>query len=97
MKTKELLKEYYNESIIEKIYHNEIYFSEYMPDSKEYEKTVKILKKISNDITSNVNEGIKDKFVEYMENINIKESIEQEMNFKLGFKTAVKLIIEGWE
>ena len=37
----------------------------------------------------------KEKFFEYQEKTNEKESIEAKEQFKLGFKTAVKLIIEG--
>ena len=34
---------------------------------------------------------------QYLEQNNEKEGIEAEEQFKLGFKTAVKIIIEGLE
>lgn len=40
---------------------------------------------------------MKEVFLQYLEQNNEKEGIEAEEQFKLGFKTAVKIIIEGLE
>ena len=95
MEIKEKLEEYLEEDIIEKIYDNELYLSEVSPKNKEY---ISVCKKCSNLSSYLVNKMVgkdKNKFLEYIEQNSIKESIEAEFQFKLGFKTAIKIILEG--
>ena len=73
MNIKQFIEESCNESLIEKIYYNELYFQEYIPDSKEYEKANKKMLKASDFIMNNIDEKIKTKFIEYMENATIKK------------------------
>ena len=97
MKTKESLEKYLSEDVIGKIYNNELYLSQIIPDSKEYVELTKSNMNLAQYITKNVEGEVKTKFIKYMEQINIKEGIEAEEQFKLGFKTAIKLIMEGLE
>ena len=97
MKTKESLEKYLSEDVIGKIYNNELYFSQIIPDTKEYVELTKSNMNLAKYITKNVEGEVKTKFIKYMEQINIKEGIEAEEQFKLGFKTAIKLIMEGLE
>lgn len=92
-KLENLLKE----DMIGKIYNNNIFFSEYTIQNNEYEKLTKSNVEISKYIIENSNNAIKNSFLQYIEQVSEKEAIEAEEQFKLGFKTAVKLIIEGLE
>ena len=97
MKTKESLEKYLSEDVIGKIYNNELYLSQIIPDTKEYVELTKSNMNLAKYITKNVEGEVKTKFIKYMEQINIKEVIETNEQFKLGFKTAIKLIMEGLE
>lgn len=92
-KFEKLLKE----DMIGKIYNNNIFFSEYTIQNSDYEKLTKSNVEISKYIIENSNNAIKNFFLQYIEQVSEKEAIEAEEQFKLGFKTAVKLIIEGLE
>lgn len=88
-------KEYLEENIIDKIYNNDLYLSEILPDDEEYLMLNSEIKKLSNNILENLDKSNRNIFIKYMEKVNIKESIEARHQFKLGFKIAIKLIIEG--
>lgn len=92
MKIKE---EYLKEDFIGKIYYNEIYFSEILPSEKEYREISNNIISISESLLLNLDKSGKEKFKTYMELVNEKESLEAKNEFELGFKTAVKLIVEG--
>ena len=79
------------ENIISKIYRNECDFAEQVPTTPEY---VKILKQVREQEKELLNFGT---FKKYLEIRNTKEAIEAEEQFKLGFKTAIKLIIESYQ
>ena len=91
MKINELLEKYLeeDEDIIGKIYNSDLYFAEYQPKSEEYLEISKSVREQEKKLISNKG------FSEYLEMRNEKESIEVEEQFKLGFKTAIKLIMES--
>ncbi len=95
METKESLEKYLSEDVIGKFYNNELYLSQVLPNNKEYIKLTESNIKLAKYILKNLDGKPKSSFVQYMEQINIKEGIEAEEQFKLGFKTAIKLILEG--
>lgn len=97
MKTKTNLKELLEEDLIGKIYNNNLYLAEYMPENKEYIKLSKSNVQLSKVIIENSDENLKDVFLKYVEQNSQKEGIDAEEQFKLGFRTAVKLIMEGLE
>lgn len=97
MKTKERVEEYLNEDVIGKLYNNDLYLSQILPNNKEYIKLTKNNIKLAKYILENLEGKAKKSFMQYMEQTNIKEGIEAEEQFKLGFKTAIKLILEGLE
>ena len=68
-----------------------------LPNNKEYIKLVKSNIELAKFILRNLDGKPKQSFIQYMEQINIKEGIEAEEQFKLGFKTAIKIILEGLE
>lgn len=90
MKICELLDEYFEDDLISKIYHNDCDFAEQVPITEEYVEIMKYIKKQEKELM--YIEGFK----KYLEVRNIKESIEMEEQFKLGFKTAVRIIIESY-
>lgn len=82
--------------MLEEIYYGNFYPAGEIPDSEEYQKLVGEIAKITNTIrNSEIDEIKKEKFNECMEMIAIKEGMEAENQFKLGFKFATKLIMEG--
>ncbi len=81
--------------MIGKMYNNELFLSEEIVHNEEYENFAKKNNNISRYIIENTDINIREKFVEYSEQVAILEGIDAEEQFKLGFKTAVKLIIEG--
>lgn len=95
METKERLESYLSEDIIGKFYNNELYLSQILPKDKEYIRLTESNIRLAKDILKNLEGKSRSSFVQYMEQINIKEGIEAEEQFKLGFKTAIKLILEG--
>lgn len=97
MKTKEKVKEYLNEDLIGKIYNNDLCLSQMLPNNKEYIELVKSNIELAKFVLKNLEGKPKQSFIQYMEQINIKEGIEAEEQFKLGSKTAIKIILEGLE
>ena len=83
------LQDYLEDDVIKKIYNNDFDFAEQTPNTKEYKNIVKKIHEQEKNLL--YIEGFK----HYLENRNIKESIEAEEQFTLGFKTAIKLIIES--
>lgn len=90
MKTCNFLEDYLEEDVIGKIYHNDFNFVEQVPKTKEYTEIVQTIRKQEKELVDI--EG----FRKYLEIRNIKDEIEAEEQFKLGFKTAVKIIIESY-
>ena len=84
------LTEYEDEDIICKIYRNECNFAEKVPTTQEYIELIQGLKKQERELLA------VDGFKKYLETRNVKDAIEAEEQFKLGFKTAVKIIIESY-
>lgn len=97
MKTRNNLEKYLKEDLIESLYENDLYLAEILPKEKEYYEISKELVKLSAELLDHMEEKMKRNFIEYVENVNIKESIEAKHQFVLGFKIAIKLIIEGLE
>lgn len=95
MKKEKIIKELLDDDIIGKMYNNELFLSEEIVHNEEYENFAKKNNNISRYIIENTDINIREKFVEYSEQVAILEGIDAEEQFKLGFKTAVKLIIEG--
>ena len=90
MKVESNLNELLEEDLIGKIYNNNL-------ENKEYFKLLNKNNKLSKFIKENLDDNMKEVFLQYLEQNNEKEGIEAEEQFKLGFKTAVKIIIEGLE
>ena len=97
MKTEEKVERYLNEDLIGKIYNNDLSLSQMLPNSKEYIELTKSNIELAKFVLKNLEGKAKQSFIQYMEQINIKEGIEAEEQFKLGFKTAIKIILEGLE
>ena len=95
MKKEKIIEEHLDDDIIGKMYNNELFLSEEIVHNEEYENFAKKNNNISRYIIENTDINIREKFVEYSEQVAILEGIDAEEQFKLGFKTAVKLIIEG--
>lgn len=95
MKLLKNLGENIDDNIIENLYLNNLFLSEIVSEGQEYEKTKKEISKLEKDIIRNSNSETKEMFFKYQEKTNEIESDEAKEQFKLGFKTAVKLIIEG--
>lgn len=95
MKKEKRIEELLDDDIIGKMYNNELFLSEEIVHNEEYENFAKKNNNISRYIIENTDINIREKFVEYSEQVAILEGIDAEEQFKLGFKTAVKLIIEG--
>lgn len=91
---KETIKEE-QEDILAKIYYDNLYLSEEIPETEEYLEILESLRENSEGILEECEGDLRKKFIEYTENINIKEGLEAENQFKLGFKTAIKIIVEG--
>lgn len=84
------LDNYLEDDVIGKIYHNDFYFAEQVPKTEEYKEIMQEMKEQENELLKVRG------FKKYLETKNIKEAIEVEEQFKLGFKTAVKIIIESY-
>lgn len=95
MKTKDNLDRYLKEDIIRKIYNNELYLAEMIPQNDEYSEVSKRCNKLSRNLINKMQKEEKENFIKYIEQISIKESIEAQFQFELGFKTAIKIILEG--
>ncbi len=84
------LDDYLEDNIIGKIYRNDFNFAEQVPATEEYTEVMQCIRKQEKDLLDI--EGFK----RYLEIRNIKDAIESEEQFKLGFKTAIKIIIESY-
>lgn len=80
--------------IIKKIYYNE-YINIYEDNKKDFKIISKKIRKLESTILKNLNEKGKKDFEKYLEYINQRQSIDAESQFRNGFKTAIKVIIEG--
>lgn len=89
MDFKEYLVENSEKDMISKIYHNDMEDLQCISESKEYLIISKKIKKLERELLKNFT---KDKYIEYT---NERNSIEAEDQFKLGFKTAIKIILQA--
>lgn len=87
MELKELLKN----DLLKQIYYGEIYLSRENPDTPEYRNTLQKMSSLSKKIRKE--DSLERIFDEYCEVSAIKEGLETELHFELGFKTAVRLIL----
>lgn len=90
MKTCNFLEEYLNDEILSRIYRNDCNFTEQMIVTDEYIEVIQALKKQERKLVE------LEEFKRYLEIRNIKDAIEAEEQFKLGFKVAIKIIIESY-
>lgn len=90
MKIYDFLDNYLEEDVIGKIYNNNFNLAEQEPSTEEYTEVMQSIKKQEKKLL--YVEGFK----KYLETRNIKDAIEAEEQFKLGFKTAVRIIIESY-
>lgn len=95
MEVKEKIKKYEKEDFIDKLYCNDLYLAEKSFTNKRYRQITQKTCEASNFILNNLEGTMKEEFLEYLEQINEKEGIEAKEQFKLGFKTAIKLIMDG--
>ena len=80
-----------NEDWIKNIYYGEGSLAKKMPSSKEYYKLTKILNSIYTLLLQE--EELKEIMITLNDNLLAKKAIEAEFEFKLGFKTAIHLIM----
>ena len=80
------------EDIINKIYRNNMEELQYINQTKEYIEVTKKIKKMEKMLFK---EFTKENVTRYIEYINEKVSIEAENQFELGFKTAIKIILQA--
>ena len=80
------------EDIICKIYHNDMEDLQANDKSKQYARITKKIKKIENKLYKKYP---KEYIKQYIEYINERNSIEAENQFKLGFKTAMKIVFQS--
>ncbi len=85
------------EDIIKKIYYNNLDFSEKNPRTRTYQEIIKIIRKQEKEILDITNKEINEKFKNYLEKRNEKDTLEAEEQFKLGFKTAIRIIVESFK
>ena len=81
-----------DEDIIGKIYYNELEVVQELPNTIEY---IKITEKIKNIEKNLLKDNNKEEFKKYMEYINERSCMETENQFKLGFKTGIRIILEA--
>lgn len=87
-----------NNGILEKIYYGDFSPAKEIPKEKEYQEILVKIKKFITKIRENEKDVEKiNLFDELMETLAIKDGMEAENQFKLGFQLATKLIIEGME
>lgn len=80
------------EDIISKIYYNQLDGIEDLPYTTEYMQITGKIKCLEKDLLKNNNSDEIKKYIEY---INERTSLEVENQFKIGFKTGIKIIIEA--
>ena len=80
------------EDIISKIYYNQLDGIEELPDTTEYMQITGKIKCLEKELLKNSNTN---EIKEYIECINERTSMEVENQFKVGFKSGIKIIIEA--
>ncbi len=95
MNLNHFIEEKEEEDILKKIYYNDLDFSEKSPKTRTYQKIIKMIRKQEKEILAITNQEIHEKFKNYLEMRNEKDTIEAEEQFKLGFKTAIQIIMES--
>lgn len=85
------LKEDLERDIISKIYHNNLEELQMINQSKEYIDLSKKIKLTEDMLFKDFTQENVKKYIEYT---NERNSIEAENQFKLGFKTAIRIILE---
>ena len=80
------------EDMINRIYHNNLEDLQYMNQTKEYLEVSKKIKKMEKTLFK---EFTKENVTKYIEYTNEKMSIEAENQFELGFKIAVRIILQA--
>lgn len=91
MKTCDYLEDFMKNDVISRIYNNDFNFAERVPTTEEYTQIMQAIKNLEKGLLNVEN------FKKYLEIRNIKDAIEAEEQFKLGFKLAVKIIIESYQ
>ena len=87
-----------NNKILEKIYYGDFSPAKEIPKEEEYQEILATIRNFRAKIRENEKDVEKiNLFDELMENLAIKEGMEAENQFKLGFQLATKLIIKGME
>ena len=95
MKLKEVLENTLDKDIIKKIYYNDYNFSDQLPKTKEYKILQKDMRKQENKLLCVESETFSNDFKFYLEMRNMKDDLEAENQFELGFKTAIQLIVNA--
>ncbi len=85
------MEEYFDEDILKKIYYNELEALHEAPKDEEYVEITEKIIELEEILLKGEN---KDCIKRYMEYINERVGIEAENQFKIGFKTAIKIIIQ---
>ena len=88
---KDLEKDNLERDIISEIYHNNLEELQMIEQSKEY---IELSKKIKSTENMLLKEFKKENVKKYIEYINERNSIEAENQFKLGFKLAIRIILD---
>ena len=89
-----LLDKFKDDDILKKLYNNDLFLSEKLPESIEYKEISEKIRELEKKIIG-INEETGKYFREYIECVSQRESIDMEFQFELGFKTAVKLLVQG--
>ena len=95
MKIGNFLENMLKENSIKKFYYNEYNFLEEIPQSYEYNELIKKIQKKEKIISTFESSEFSKVFADYLEMRNEKDGIEAENQFELGFKTAIKLIVDS--
>ena len=89
------IKKMLEEDWIHNLYYGESSLAEKMPETEEY---LKVKYKLNSVYTLLLKEKeLKEIMISLNESLLEKEGIEAEFEFKLGFKTAICLIMQGLE
>lgn len=90
------LKEWLEEDWIQNIYYGNSLLAEKMPETVEYKKILEKRKRVLDKIVMK-DGAIGSELEKYKEYSIIKEGIDAEFEFKLGFRTAICLIMQSLE
>lgn len=83
-----------DENIIKDIYYNNLNLAEEQIKNAEYQNILETIRRKEKELIEK-NRDIEKEIKEFLECVTIRESIESENQFVLGFKTAVKIITEA--